>query len=124
MRPANVGRLLNNRRLPLALDSRPSGRAHRAVPHEPLCAILSLKSMTKVQLRYSLLRPLDDELMKRISDAHAIYGIERIQVAPTLDTVLVEFDASRLTRNNVEATLHVTGIPVRPLYLPHHPHRT
>jgi hypothetical protein len=45
--------------------------------------------MTKVQLRYELLRPLDH--------------------------ILVEYDASRLTRGGMEAKLHGAGIPVKAL---------
>lgn len=71
--------------------------------------------MTKVQLRYELLRPLDDVLLKRISDAHGIYGFQRIQVEPSLDKITVDYDASRLSRANVEAKLHAAGIPVKPV---------
>jgi len=71
--------------------------------------------MTKVQLRYELLKPLDDTLMKRISDAHGIYGFQRIQVDPALDKITVEYDASRLSRGGMEAKLHGAGIPVKPL---------
>ena len=71
--------------------------------------------MTKVQLRYELLRPLDETLLKRISDEHGIYGFQRIQVETSLDKITVEYDASRLTRNGVEAKLHGAGIPVKPL---------
>jgi hypothetical protein len=71
--------------------------------------------MTKVQLRYELLRPLDDTLMKRISDAHGIYGFQRILVEPSLDKLAVEYDASRLSRDSVVANLHAAGIPVRPI---------
>ncbi|MBI2689633.1 MAG: hypothetical protein HYX27_25265 [Acidobacteria bacterium] len=71
--------------------------------------------MTKVQLRYELLRPLDDTLLKRISDAHGIYGFQRIQLEPSLDKLLVEYDAARLSRDDVEAWLHGAGIPVKPL---------
>ena len=71
--------------------------------------------MTKVQLRYELLRPLDETLMKRISDAHGIYGFQRIQLEPSLDKIFVEYDASRLSRDGVEAKLHASGIPVKPL---------
>ncbi len=69
--------------------------------------------MTKVQLHYDLARPLDDALLQRIARAHGIYGFERIQVAPSLDKLLVEYDASRLSRAKVEAALHGAGIPVR-----------
>ena len=71
--------------------------------------------MTKVQLHYHLLRPLDDALLKGISDAHGVYGFQRIQLAPSLDSILVEYDASRLSRDEVEAKLHAAGIPVKPL---------
>ena len=71
--------------------------------------------MTKVQLRYELLRPLDDTLMKRISDAPGIYGFQRIQVEPSLDKIIVDYDASRLPRAAVETRLHGAGIPVKPL---------
>lgn len=71
--------------------------------------------MTKVQLRYQLLRPLDDALLKRISDAHGIYGFQRITVEPSLESIFVEYDASRLSRDGVEAKLHGAGIPVEPL---------
>ena len=71
--------------------------------------------MTKVQLHYELLRPLDDALLKCISDAHGIYGFQRIQVAPSLDKIVVDYDASRLSRANVAAKLHAAGIPVKAL---------
>lgn len=70
--------------------------------------------MTKVQLRYELTRPLDEALMKRISDAHGIYGFQRIAVEPSLDHIVVDYDASRLSRAKLEAALHRAGIPVRP----------
>ena len=69
--------------------------------------------MTKVQLHYALDRPLDEILMKRIAQAHGVYGITRIQPAPSLDNLLVEYDASRLTPPQVMALLHQRGIPVR-----------
>jgi hypothetical protein len=34
--------------------------------------------MTKVQIHLALQRPLDDEMMARISDANSIYGIEHM----------------------------------------------
>ena len=69
--------------------------------------------MTKVQLRFRLQRPLDDLLLSRISDAHTIYGIQRIQVWPTLDGLTVEYDATRLRPAEVESALANAGIPVQ-----------
>lgn len=67
--------------------------------------------MTKVQLRYALEKPLDDELRKRISDAHGIYGFQRILVLPGDAEILVEYDASRLSVEKVESRLRGAGIP-------------
>jgi hypothetical protein len=71
--------------------------------------------MTKVHVRFALLRPLDETLMKSIAAAHGIYGFQRISVDPSLDGILVEYDASRLSLDAVESKLHGAGIPVKPL---------
>ncbi len=68
--------------------------------------------MTKVILRYRLLRPLDEPLMQRIVAAHSIYGFHSVRLEPSLDAITVEYDASRLTPQQVEAALHRAGIPV------------
>jgi len=68
--------------------------------------------MTKVALRYRLLKPLDETLFERIARAHAIYGMLAVRPAPSLDEITVEYDASRLTPQQVEAALHRAGIPV------------
>jgi hypothetical protein len=68
--------------------------------------------MTKVQLRYDLLRPLDETLIEKIAWVHGVYGILRVQLAPTLDKLLVEYDASRLSALEVEHVLHRAGLPI------------
>ncbi|HWB86496.1 MAG TPA: hypothetical protein VG675_20305 [Bryobacteraceae bacterium] len=68
--------------------------------------------MTKVQIRFRLQRPLDNSMLKSISDAYAIYGIQKVQVAPSLDALLVEYDATRLRPAEVESALASAGIPV------------
>jgi copper chaperone CopZ len=67
--------------------------------------------MTRVQLRYHLLKPVDEALMKSINNAHAIYGIEQIKLQPSLEEILVEYDASRLSIDKVENSLKRAGIP-------------
>lgn len=67
--------------------------------------------MTRVQLLYKLSRPVDDVLMKNINNAHALYGIEQIKLQPSLDQILVEYDASVLSIDKVENNLHRAGIP-------------
>ena len=68
--------------------------------------------MTKVQIRFKLQRPLDDVLLSRVSDAHSFYGILRISLAPSLDAMTVEYDATRLKPAEVESALLGGGIPV------------
>ena len=69
--------------------------------------------MTKVQVRFALQRKLDDDMMGRIAEAHSVYGITRVKVDSSLDSLIVEYDASRLKAADVEATLERSGIPVQ-----------
>jgi hypothetical protein len=69
--------------------------------------------MTKVTLHYDLSRQLGDQDLENIARVHAAYGIARVRVAPSLDKITVDYDASRLTRRDVEAILSRHGIPVR-----------
>ena len=69
--------------------------------------------MTKVQLQYDLVRPLNDHDAKGIADVHSWYGILRVKPNAGLDKIDVEFDASRLTEKDVEATLHRFGVPIQ-----------
>jgi hypothetical protein len=68
--------------------------------------------MTKVQLRYDLLRPLDEALMEKIGLIRSVYGILNIALAPTLDKLVVDYDASRLSPLEVESILHRAGLPI------------
>ena len=69
--------------------------------------------MTKVTLHYALTRPLSVEDFQNIANVHATYGMARVQVAPTLDKITVDYDASRLMEKDVEAVLARHGIPIR-----------
>jgi hypothetical protein len=69
--------------------------------------------VTKVQLQYDLVRRLNDNDAKGISDVHSWYGILRVRPTAGLDRVNVEFDASRLTEKDVEAVLHRFGVPIQ-----------
>jgi hypothetical protein len=69
--------------------------------------------MTKVTLHYELSRPLGDADLENITRVHSVYGIVRVQVAPTLDKITVDYDASRLMKPDVEAVLARHGIPIR-----------
>ena len=72
-----------------------------------------LRKMTKVTLHYDLDRPLNDEDCAQIAALHSTYGIVRVQLAPSLDKITVDYDASRLTRKDVEAVLARHDVPIR-----------
>lgn len=70
--------------------------------------------MTKIQKQFRLTRPLDEQLLEQVSNVHSIYGILHVQVAPSLDRLMVEYDATRLRPEEVDMALARTGIPVEP----------
>lgn len=69
--------------------------------------------MTKVQLQFSLSRPMDDQLLAQIARVHSVYGMTRVQPTPSLDGLMVDYDATRLTPLDVEAVLRRAGIPAK-----------
>jgi hypothetical protein len=69
--------------------------------------------MTKVQLDYDLTRPLTDNDAAAVSNVHSWYGMYRVQIAPALDRILVEYDASRLSEKDVESVLQRFGLPIQ-----------
>ena len=68
--------------------------------------------MTKVTLNYDLARPLGDDDFPNIATLHSVYGIVRVQ--PTAaDKITVDYDASRMMKKDVEATLARHGLPLK-----------
>jgi hypothetical protein len=74
-------------------------------------AILGI-AMTKVQLRYDLMRPMDETMMEQIARVHGVYGMLRVRPADSLNKLIVDYDASRLSELEVETVLHNAGIPI------------
>ena len=68
--------------------------------------------MTKVQIRFRLRQPLAGSLLQTIANAHSIYGIQRVRLAPAMDSLTVEYDATRLRPAEVESALAGAGIDV------------
>jgi allophanate hydrolase subunit 1 len=68
--------------------------------------------MTKVQMHFRLRQPLDDNEMKKLSDASAIYGIQKVKLGD--GSLMVEYDATRLRPAEVEAALAQAGIAAEP----------
>lgn len=69
--------------------------------------------MTKLQTHFELMRPLNDEDAGSVADVHGCYGIMRVHIAPSLDKITVDYDASRLSEKDVEAALIRYGVPIR-----------
>ncbi len=68
--------------------------------------------MTKMQLHFDLARPVDENMMDQIARVHGVYGILRVALAPSLEKITVEYDATRLSLSEVETVLRKAGIPV------------
>lgn len=68
--------------------------------------------MTKVTLHYNLERPLTEPELDSVADLPSTYGIARVQVAPGLNKIIVDYDASRLMKDDVESVLHQHGVPI------------
>jgi hypothetical protein len=58
-------------------------------------------------------RPVDDSDADAVAKANSVYGIVRLSIARTLDNVTVDYDASRLSEKDVEASLIGVGLPIR-----------
>ena len=69
--------------------------------------------MTKVTLHYDLTRKLTDEDCANIAAIHGVFGMARVAVAPSLDKITVDYDASRLMRKDMESVLARFAIPVK-----------
>ncbi len=68
--------------------------------------------LTKVQIRFKLENAMDEQLLERIGDAQAIYGIEWIKLNSAMTGLEVEYDATRLRPAEVEAALRKRGLAV------------
>jgi allophanate hydrolase subunit 1 len=71
--------------------------------------------MTKLEKRFRLLKRPDETALARLAQAHTLYGIQKLAVAPTLDTLTVEYDATRLRPAEVESALAAAGVDAEPL---------
>ena len=69
--------------------------------------------MTKIQLQYELMRRATDEDASAIEQAHSVYGFQFVRLAPSLDRITVEYDASRLSEKDVESWLIRLGVPIQ-----------
>jgi hypothetical protein len=68
--------------------------------------------MTKVQITVPLSRTLTEDDFERIARVHAVYGMLAARVLPSGNQLFVEYDSSRLSRDEVRGTLAQKGIPI------------
>lgn len=66
--------------------------------------------MTKVTLHYHLTRPLTDADYENIADMHATFGMLKVRAQG--DQLVVDYDASRLMKTDVEHVIARHGVPV------------
>lgn len=71
-----------------------------------------LNAMTKVQLTLKLSRALSERDMVNIGRMHTVYGIFFVRPAAAETELFVEYDASRLSRKEVRASLEAHGLPL------------
>ena len=69
--------------------------------------------MTKGTTEFEWTRPIGDEEAEAVARAHSVYGFARIKLAPTLDRITVDYDATRLSPRDVENSLIHTGLPLK-----------
>ena len=68
--------------------------------------------MTKVQLSFKLSRALNGKDLDNISRVHSVYGFYVARPRPAGDELFIEYDASRLTPQDVRQTLGEHGLPI------------
>ena len=51
-------------------------------------------------------------MMEQIARVHSVYGIVRVQPNESMDKLLVDYDASRLSEADVETVLFKAGLPI------------
>jgi hypothetical protein len=56
---------------------------------------------------------LTDADSNAVADVHSWYGILRVRPTSSLEKLNVEYDASRLSEQDVEAVLHRFGLPIK-----------
>lgn len=69
--------------------------------------------MTKVELHYDLVRKLEDADADAVARVHGYFGVLKVKIANTLDKISVDYDATRLSRNDLENALLRYGVPIR-----------
>jgi hypothetical protein len=75
--------------------------------------MLNWHRMTKVELQYDLVRKLEDADAEAVARVHGYFGVLKVKIASSLDKITVDYDASRLSRRDLEGALVSYGVPIR-----------
>ena len=96
-----------------AQDDLPHAVQIRLTPALADAGAILFSSMTKVEVSYELASPVNDATLQAIERTHGVYGLHAVVLSPSLDSLKVLYDASRLGELDVEAALNRAGLAVR-----------
>lgn len=71
-----------------------------------------IDSMTTVDVQFHYVQHPSENTMRAVADLSDVYGIRRVRLNRAERTVLVEYDATRLTAANVLQLLRRAGLAV------------
>jgi len=69
--------------------------------------------MTRVELQYDLVKPLDDLGYERLSRLLSVYGVMGFKLKQDMSGMTVEYDATRLNPDGLDSVLHSNGLAVK-----------
>ncbi|HEX6546368.1 MAG TPA: hypothetical protein VF023_08685 [Bryobacteraceae bacterium] len=69
--------------------------------------------MAKVEIEFDLWRKLGEEDLLNFAKLTGVYGIMMAKLSPELDKIRIEYDASRLTPEQVQVVLGRHGMPIK-----------
>jgi hypothetical protein len=69
--------------------------------------------MAKVEIAFDLWRKLGEQDLVNFAKLTSVYGILMAKLSPSLDSIRIEYDASRLTPDQVQVVLGRHGMPIK-----------
>jgi len=69
--------------------------------------------MTFLELVFPYEPPVNERELSSLNAMHGVYGIRAVKFNQRVNTVAVEYDASRLTKGDIEFMLRNAGIRLR-----------
>jgi hypothetical protein len=69
--------------------------------------------MAKVETEFDLWRELGEDDLLNFAKLTGVYGILMAKLSPALDKISIEYDASRLTPDQVQVVLGRYGMPIK-----------